>query len=65
MTTALWTAFSGSVPQENTPWLWTSTPGMDMGSLPWKVSMMTLPVSSSYSPRISSSVIFRVQGISP
>ena len=34
MTTALWTAFSGSVPQENTPWLWTSTPGMDMGSLP-------------------------------
>ena len=64
-TTALCTAFSASVPQANGPWLLTSTAGMASGSLPANVSMMTLPVSFSYSPAISSGVIRRVQGISP
>ena len=64
-TTALWTAFMASVPQAKGPWLCTSTAGMSSGLLPWKVSTMTLPVSSSYSPAISSGVILRVQGISP
>ena len=66
-TTALCTALWGSVPQAKGPWLCTSTAGTWAGSIfrDWKVSMITLPVSSSYLPAISSGVIFRVQGISP
>ena len=54
-----------SVPQVKGPWLWTSTAGMVMGSMPWNVSMMTLPVLQLVLPAISAGVIFRVQGMSP
>ena len=65
ITTALCTAFMASAPQAKGPWLYTSAPGTSAGSLPEKHSMITLPVSFSYSPRISASVIGRVQGMAP
>ncbi len=65
ITTALCTASIASVPHANGPWEYTSTPGIAVGSLSEKVSTMTLPVSFSYSPCISSSVMGRVQGIAP
>ena len=62
---ALCTASSGSLPQVKGPWLCTSTAGISIGSQPRKVSVITRPVSFSYSPAISLGVIFRVQGTSP
>ncbi|MNN53209.1 hypothetical protein D3C81_1679520 [compost metagenome] len=66
-TTALWTALWASLPQVKGAWQFTSTPGTCSGSSPrlWKVSIITLPVSSSYAPLISASVIGRVQGTLP
>ena len=63
-TTALWTALSASVPQVKGPWFLTRTAGVSIGFMALKRSTMTLPVSFSYSPKISFFFMSRVQGIS-
>lgn len=42
-----------------------TSPGNTMGFIPWKVSMITVPVFFSYPSSISCSVRFLAQGISP